>query len=147
MLYPYNNLVTQEHRRQLRNNSTDAERRLWFYLQNKQIDNTRWRRQYSVDQYILDFFSPELRLAIELDGGQHGESAQAAHDQIRTQFLSSQDIVVLRFWNNDVLKNIEGVVERIREVIIDRQSNATSTQSPPTLGGEADRQHRHVSLP
>jgi very-short-patch-repair endonuclease len=109
----YNDKSLQPLRRKLRTGSTDAERYLWQRLKNKQILSLRFLRQYGVGNYILDFYCPLIRLAIELDGGQHAENREA--DESRTAFLSTQDIVVLRFWNNDVFKNTDGVLQVIFE--------------------------------
>lgn len=96
---------------------TDAERLLWRVIRNKQLDGMRFLRQYSVGDYILDFYCPDKHFAIELDGGQHSEELIKLHDEQRTKFLERYNIVVIRFWNNDVLQNIEGVVEKIREEV------------------------------
>jgi len=109
----YNNKSLQSLRRKLRMTSTDAERYLWQRLRNKQILNLRFLRQYGVGNYILDFYCPMTRLAIELDGGQHAESKE--QDELRTAFLGVKGITVLRFWNNDVFKNIDGVLQTIFE--------------------------------
>lgn len=115
--YLYNDTDQMNLRRKLRRNQTEAERVLWKYLRNQQLDGMRFLRQYGVGPYILDFYCPQARLAVELDGGQHAEDQQQIYDDIRTKFLREQNIRVIRFWNNDVMKNIEGVVERIREEI------------------------------
>ena len=109
----YNDKSLQPLRRKLRTASTDAERYLWQRLRNMQILNLRFLRQYSVGNYILDFYCPAIRLAIELDGGQHADNKEA--DKSRTSFLNLQDITVLRFWNNDVFKNTDGVLQMIFE--------------------------------
>lgn len=111
----YNNPIQKPRRRDLRRSATDAERALWKHLRNQQFDGLRFLRQYGA--YILDFYCPQVRLAVELDGGQHAKEQQQIHDDIRTKFLGEQNIRVLRFWNNDVMKNIEGVIERIREEV------------------------------
>jgi len=113
----FNNTTFKTRRSQLRKNFTDAERKLWNHLRNKQIEQTKWYRQYSISFYILDFYCPQYHLCIELDGGQHGEVDHEQYDKIRTEFLKKQNVRVLRFWNNEVLQNIEGVVEKIREEI------------------------------
>ncbi len=102
-------------RRKLRKDLTDAESLLWMKLRRKQLNGLRFLRQYSVGRYILDFYCPEIRLAIELDGGQHAETDAVEHDQIRTDYLAACDIRVIRFWNSDVFENLEGVMERIGE--------------------------------
>ena len=119
MSYLYNKPPLQPNRTSLRQNSTDAENALWYHLRNKQFLGLKFRRQYSVDAYVLDFYCPSLRLAIELDGGQHAEADQMDYDQIRTEFLASQDIHVIRFWNNDALQNMDGLLERL-QIEIDR---------------------------
>ncbi len=92
---------------------TEAEKYLWRKLRNKQVLGFRFLRQYSVGSYVLDFYCPKVRLAIELDGGQHNEAEAQAYDRRREMFLKSKNISVIRFWNNDVLKNINGVLEVI----------------------------------
>jgi very-short-patch-repair endonuclease len=92
---------------------TDAERLLWRALRDKQINGHRFRRQHPVGPYITDFSCIEQKVVIELDGGQHQD--QLAYDEQRTVFLRSQGWRVLRFWNNDVMNNIEGVLLRITE--------------------------------
>lgn len=116
MDYQYNNANLKTVRRTLRKNQTDAERKLWQHLRNKQIDDLKFFRQYSVGRYILDFYCPKIRLAIELDGGQHDEPENQIQDNIRTASLNQQGIKVIRFWNNDVMGNMEGVIEKILEV-------------------------------
>jgi len=117
MRHLYNDKIYEQLRQKLRNDSTDAERRLWQILRGKQFNGLKFRRQYGVGNYILDFYCPKVRLAIELDGGQHMNIKTA--DNIRTAFLKSLDISVLRFWNNDVLKNLEGTYETINRAIIE----------------------------
>lgn len=118
MKYLYNNTKGKSIRRNLRNNSTDAERFLWRYLRARRIEGKRFLRQYSVGSYILDFYSPTIRLAIELDGGQHAEEDIEKYDRERARFLQSKNIIVLRFWNNEVFQNIEGVLQHVKGVIL-----------------------------
>jgi very-short-patch-repair endonuclease len=101
--------------RELRKASTDAERRLWSHLRRKQLAGFRFRRQQPIGAYIVDFFCPEASLVIEIDGGQH--DVNQARDAVRTRWLEAQGYRVIRFWNNDVLANTEGVVVAIREVL------------------------------
>src|SRR3970282_1659849 len=103
--------------RELRSNLTDAETKLWQHLRRKQLVGHRFRRQVPLGHYIADFVCFEARLIIEVDGGQHGE--QLAYDSARTVWLESQNFRVIRFWNNDVLGNIEGVLESIRAALVD----------------------------
>lgn len=94
--------------RQLRNRQTDAERKLWSRLRNKQIDGVKFRRQQPIENYVVDFVSFEKRLIIEIDGGQHNEDENKKKDAQRTLFLEKEGYRVIRFWNNDTLMNIEG---------------------------------------
>lgn len=97
----------------LRQNSTDAEERLWNLLRNRQLDNAKFRRQHQIDNFIADFVCVEKKLIIELDGGQHNEEKNIEQDSKRTKILEDQGYKVLRFWNNEVLQNVEGVYEVI----------------------------------
>ena len=92
---------------------TDAERLLWQVLRGKQCNGHRFRRQHPIGPYIADFACIEQRIVIELDGGQH--QAQRGYDEHRSTFLQAQGWQVLRFWNNDVLNNIAGVLSIIAE--------------------------------
>jgi very-short-patch-repair endonuclease len=103
--------------RNLRRNESDAERKLWSKLRSRQFDNLKFRRQHPIGKYIVDFVSIEKKIVIEIDGSQHMESANIEHDAERTKYLEDEGYAVLRFWNNDVLTNIEGVVIRILEQI------------------------------
>jgi very-short-patch-repair endonuclease len=100
--------------RMLRRDMTDAERRLWSALRHRRIAGHKFRRQHPVGPYILDFACVEMRLAIEADGGQHADSERDLH---RTAWLEGEGWRVLRFWNNDILGNIEGVAARILEAL------------------------------
>ncbi len=103
--------------RQLRHQLTDAEKALWQRLRDKQLSAFRFRRQAPIGDYIVDFACFASRLVIELDGGQHAEMSQQKHDQRRTAWLESQGFRVIRFWNNNVLQNTEGVVIEIARVL------------------------------
>ena len=105
--------------RELRKNSTDAEARLWFRLRDRQLLGLKFRRQHRIGPYFADFYCDEGRLVVEVDGGQHTDAAEA--DARRTAYLESEDLLVLRFWNNDVLGNTEGVLEKIAEVVMTRR--------------------------
>ena len=99
--------------RELRQNATDAERLLWHLLRNRHLAGAKFRRQHPVGSYILDFYCAQVKLAIELDGGQHSEAAQQQRDRRRTRMLAAHGIRVLRFWNNEVLAETEAVLETI----------------------------------
>ncbi|MBI2231706.1 MAG: endonuclease domain-containing protein [Deltaproteobacteria bacterium] len=101
--------------RALRKNSTEVDRLLWRHLRMWQLDGYKFRRQQPIGNYIVDFVCLEKRLIIELDGGQHAE--QSHYDSERDAWLRDQRFTVLRFWNNDVLINVEGVAARIFETL------------------------------
>src|SRR5215813_5167001 len=96
--------------RQLRQSSTDAERRMWSALRLRRLARYKFRRQHPIGEFIVDFACTEHALVIELDGGQHSQS-QA--DMSRTVWLEREGWTVIRFWNNDVLSNTSGVIETI----------------------------------
>ena len=104
--------VQRAHR--LRRDMTDAERRLWRGLR-EALPDLHWRKQVPIGSYIVDFCSHRARLIIEVDGGQH--SVDADRDAARTRFLESEGYRVIRFWNNEVLGNSDGVITRVAEVI------------------------------
>ena len=91
--------------RALRQNSTDAERKLWKVLRSRQLNGFKFRKQVEIDGYIVDFLCAERRVIVEVDGGQHTPERDAR----RTAYLESQGFRVIRFWNNDVLQNLDGV--------------------------------------
>ena len=100
-----------QRRQSLRGNSTDAERITWQHLRGKQVLGVRFRRQHSIDQYIVDFVSLEAKLIVELDGGQHAENVP--YDTRRDHHSQSLGFTVLRFWNNDVIENPSGFLKSI----------------------------------
>ena len=101
--------------RELRRNATDAEKRLWTMLRNRQLDGFQFRRQSPVGPYIVDFVTESGKVIIEFDGGQH--ASKLVQDTERTRALESMGYIVLRFWNNDVLANTDGVLLEIRDTI------------------------------
>jgi len=101
--------------KQLRKQSTDTERLLWQYLRNKQLKGLKFRRQQPIGNYIADFVCFEKKMIIELDGGQHTISKHRQRDIKRDEWFERQGYKILRFWNNEVLTNIEGVLEEIME--------------------------------
>ena len=103
-----------ENARSLRRSMTDAERTLWRRLRDRRLEGHRFRRQEPVDHYIVDFICFESRLIIEVDGGQHSESV---FDAKRDAYLRSRGFRVLRFWNNDVLSNPDGVCRAIIDAL------------------------------
>ena len=107
--------------RALRKNMSDAEQALWNVLRGRQVSDLKFRRQHPLGDYILDFVCLENKLVIEVDGGQHGE--QAGYDENRTQELQAAGFCVLRFWNNEVLREMESVKEKIGLVVQELQSH------------------------
>jgi very-short-patch-repair endonuclease len=101
--------------RELRQTSTEAERKLWSLVRNRKIAGCKFRRQVPIDRYFADFACLEARLIVELDGGQHAE--QVAYDAGRTEHLEDCGWTVLRFWNRQVLENSEGVAMAIRSAL------------------------------
>lgn len=94
---------------------------MWIYLRNKRLNGLKFFRQYSVGGYILDFYCPKIRLAIELDGSQHGESESVIYDKTRDEYLSLLDIKVIRFWNKEVIENINEVLTKIKQKTIEME--------------------------
>lgn len=113
----YNHPIFKERRKELRKTGTSAENTLWKFIRNKKLGGVKFFRQYSIGPYVLDFYCPEVRVAIELDGGYHIKNEQKEYDKERTWFLRDKDIFVLRFWNNDILNNLELVLEKIKSKV------------------------------
>jgi very-short-patch-repair endonuclease len=118
----------------MRANPTDAEQKLWWHLRHRIAKTgTHFRRQVQIGRYIADFASHKAKLIIEVDGGQHGE--RSASDAERTRLFEANGYRVLRYWNNEVLANIEGVLEDIQRALM-----STPTPDPsPQGGGETRR--------
>ncbi len=116
MEFHYNNPKLSFRRRELRNKSTKQERLLWGCLKNSQL-GVKFRRQYGVGYYIVDFICTEKRLIIEIDGDQHYRDDGLKYDQERTGFLKAFDYTVLRFTNPEVMKSLDGVVMKIKEFL------------------------------
>jgi very-short-patch-repair endonuclease len=119
-------LVTKSqraHARELRRTLTDAERKLWHLLRSRQLSHVKFRRQVPLGPWIADFVSYEHKIVVEADGGQHVDSER---DKARDLDLAQRGFRVLRFWNNDILTNSNGVLERILEAI----------ETPPSPGSE-----------
>jgi very-short-patch-repair endonuclease len=103
--------------KQLRRNQSEAEEKLWLNLWKRNLNNVKFRRQQPIGSYIGDFVSFEKRVIIEIDGGQHNESPGKEKDLKRTIWLESKGYRVIRFWNNEVLENLEGVLIKIKELL------------------------------
>jgi very-short-patch-repair endonuclease len=113
----FNKTTEKLKRRQLRSNMTKAEAIIWQKLRCKQLENCKFRNQYSVDRFVLDFYSPEIKLAIEIDGESHFQEGAAHYDNDRQIFIESAGINFLRFTNNQVYENLNGVLEIIARKI------------------------------
>ena len=109
--------------RNLRKNATIQERRLWNLLKNRQFYNLKFKRQQPIGDYIVDFICKEAKIIIEIDGGQHNEPENIDYDTARTKYLNNLGYKVVRFWNNEIYENIEGVVLRLEEEINPHQEH------------------------
>jgi very-short-patch-repair endonuclease len=103
-----------KHRKDLRNNSTNAEIFLWQYLKESKLEKRKFRRQHSFAYYILDFYCPKEKLGIELDGDSHFSKNGILYDKERDEYLKREGIKILRFTNEEVLNNIEHVLNKIK---------------------------------
>ncbi len=101
--------------RSLRQRSTDAEARLWSRRRARQVENAKFVRQHPIDRFVVDFCCRSAWLVVEVDGGQHADDPR---DAARTAVIEAAGYIVLRFWNNDVLANTEGVLEKIRRTLL-----------------------------
>jgi len=115
--------------RALRKSMTDAEQLMWHCLRQKQLGGFRFRRQHPFERFVLDFYCCEAKLAVELDGGQHNEPEAIVRDTERTAFLEQHGIQVIRFWNNEVFQNLEGVLQSVYDASLRRTGRG---ESPPS---------------
>jgi len=113
---------------------TDAERKLWRFLRGLALSGTHFRRQATIGPFFADFACHQRRLVVEVDGGQHNDADQIARDALRTQYLATRGYRVLRFWNNDVIGNTDGVCETIM-MVLENMAPPTPDPSPPQAGG------------
>jgi very-short-patch-repair endonuclease len=111
----HNNKYLKDLRRQNRKNLTPAEAELWKHLQGSKLDGRKFRRQHSIGNYILDFYCPQEKLGIELDGKVHFTDNAFEADTVRTEYLNSLNIRIIRFENKEVFEQLEGVLEEIRQ--------------------------------
>jgi very-short-patch-repair endonuclease len=111
----FNRRPLKQFRKDLRNNLTPAEAVLWTYLQKKQLDGKKFRRQHSIGNYIVDFYCPAEKLAVELDGAGHFTPEEEEHDLDRDKYLMALGIKVLRYENRDIWNNIEAVLDDIKK--------------------------------
>ena len=115
----------------LRKKATEPERILWRHLRNRNFAGYKFRRQHPFEDYVLDFYCPSAKLAIELDGGGHNYRAGQIRDQTRSEFLARHGIVVLRFWNHQVRQELDSVLRAIWFGLEQRQKNNPSPSSSP----------------
>ncbi|QYO64665.1 endonuclease domain-containing protein [Leptolyngbya sp. 7M] len=121
----YNKTTQLEKRRLLRQRSTPAETTLWAKLRGGKLENCKFRRQYSIDVFVVDFYAPDLKLAIEVDGGYHTQPETIPYDQERQQFLEAHGICIVRFSNEQIEQQLDEVLAAIAQTV--RQLR----QSPP----------------
>lgn len=129
------------HARELRRWQTDAERLLWMLLRGRRLAGFKFRRQKPLGRYVLDFYCAAKRLAIELDGGGHAEGRRASYDRRREDDLRGAEIRVLRFWNNQVLKETEAVLQSIWNELQAGEAPPPSPRPSPA-SGRGGRQRR-----
>ena len=127
----------RDYARGLRRRQTDAERRLWARLRDRRILGAKFARQVPIGPYVVDFCCRERELIVELDGGQH--AARADYDAGRTAFLQAQGYRVLRFWDNEALRNTDGVLERIVQTLSPSHTSPSPRPSPQRGEGEGRR--------
>ncbi len=120
--------------RELRRAMTKHEVKLWVFLRDGQMGGFSFRRQHSIGPYFLDFYCAPAKLAIELDGSQHGTIEARDHDNARAAFLSRKNITVLRFWNHELDNNLEGVLEGIRLALPTAPTRAAAPRDLPLSG-------------
>lgn len=112
----FNKTQYKQRRQELRCNMTEPEQRLWQILRNKQM-GIKFRRQHGIGHYIVDFYCSELKLIIEVDGNSHFSEEARGYDKVRDDFMLSLDMMIIRLKNDDVMKNIEGVHQHIKQQI------------------------------
>ena len=113
----------------LRNKATEPERILWRHLRNRNFAGYKFRRQHPFADYVFDFYRPNAKLAIELDGGGHNYKASQIRDRTRSEFLARRGVVVLRFWNHQVRRELDSVLQAIWFALEQRQLNNPSPSS------------------
>ena len=116
MTQHFNKKEMQERRRQLRNNMTYCEKLVWMYLRKKQM-KARFLRQYSIDNYVVDFYCPKLKLAVEVDGSIHEEKEQKIYDKVRQQYLEGFGVKFVRIKNEELMGNANKAFEKIEAEI------------------------------
>jgi very-short-patch-repair endonuclease len=126
--------------RLLRKKATEPERILWRHLRNRNFAGCKFRRQHPFDDYVLDFYCASAKLAIELDGGGHNYRAGQIRDRTRSEFLGRRGVIVLRFWNHQVRRELDSVLQAIWFALEQRRSNNPSPSSSPFGKGKGELQ-------
>ncbi|MGS1015956.1 endonuclease domain-containing protein [Allosphingosinicella humi] len=121
------------HAAPLRRAMTDAERSMWFALRDRRLGGYKFRRQWTIGDYVVDFCCLEVNLVVEIDGGQHNEE----RDRIRTRYLRGRGFRILRYWNNDVMGNLDGVLETLLPALeVERKKKEGPRPNPLPQAGE-----------
>ena len=128
--------MSKQSARALRKRMTDSERLLWRHLRNRELDGWKFRRQYPVGSFIVDFICVEKNLVIEVDGGPHAENEE--QDIQCSAYLNRMGYRVFRFWNNQVMQETEGVLEAILAILANTDQNSPSPQPSPPRRGEGE---------
>lgn len=124
----FNPKNTKAKRRYLRNNMTEAEIKLWSALKGRTLCNKKFRRQHGIGKYVVDFYCPEVKLAVEVDGESHYHQHGRKHDERRTEFLNSLDIKVVRFTNDQILYELDGVL-----IVLEKELTSLTKYNQPPL--------------
>ncbi len=114
----FNRQAEKDKRRKLRREATNAEKILWFSLRKKQIEKVRFLRQYSIGKFVIDFYAPRIKLAIEVDGSSH--IGKEEYDSMRQKYIESFHIMVIRITNEQVFGNPDKVIAEIKKVVVSR---------------------------
>ncbi|MGZ3591399.1 MAG: endonuclease domain-containing protein [Thermodesulfobacteriota bacterium] len=119
--------------RRLRRDQTEAEKKLWSMLRDRQVDGVKFRRQFSIGNYMVDFYAPQYGLGIEADGGQHYTDRGKENDERRAVELFKSGVGLLRFSDHEILTNIEGVYEVIEKALGKKRDTPSPPSSPPRV--------------
>ncbi|HLV08872.1 MAG TPA: endonuclease domain-containing protein [Halanaerobiales bacterium] len=138
MTLHYNRNSEKKLRKTLRHNSTEAEEKLWQQLRNRKLLGLKFKRQYSVDQFVLDFYCSQLKLAIEVDGKIHLNKEVREHDENREGYLKDFGIKILRITNEKVLEDMDGALELIKREAEELLNTAATSTSPKSSGDVHD---------
>ena len=141
----FNRADEKSKRRELRNSMPTAEVILWARLKGRQLLGCKFRRQYSVGAFVMDFYSPEIKLGIELDGDSHFQEGRREYDQRRQAFIESFGIRIVRFLNVEIYDNLDGVLAAIEREVLERRSAGRTSSGPGD--GEASAMGRPPLTP